>query len=530
MAADPSQKDRSGLFLFLVIPIVLFGIALRFYRITANDFFLYDEGYYLNYSRLLLEIVEAHFRDSLYDFREACKAVFEASFASNKPLWFLTVNVRVFFVGTEGWFFPRVISAVFGSLTLVPLFMFARRFFQSNAVAWISVALLAVLPSHVFYSRLGMQEALSTFLFAWGFYFYCFPRQFSARTILSAVFLAGAFLTNYRLIVLPLLVGFAELFLSIAEARRFAIRKYVWHALTFFSFVVFISVLDEGHNALITFGWMFRQMQLAQQPFDWLNLLSYPYYLFRLDHPLLVILFFGNFYLAVRRRWLQTFPFFLVLIYMLMFSFTGEKGMRFLCVMIPFFVMSAAVLLEDLWQRRARILRGALIVLIVIMTGGMLARSVHTAALRTDYGQATAYLTETDSQGKIAATQKWIINLYVEDPQTVGMFPADHQSLIEMYLNGTRYLLIDPQVYISWTESGHRFDPLKGFLNFIVDRMKPVKAFSHFDRVMLERFVFEHNENLRRSVQFLRTASPATGELRIYDLTEYLQAVSRLRR
>jgi hypothetical protein len=110
------------------------------------------------------------------------------------------------------------------------------------------------------------------------------------------------------------------------------------------------------------------------------------------------------------------------------------------------------------------------------------------------------------------------------------MFPADHQSLIEMYLSGARYLLIDPQVYISWTESGHRFDPLKGFLNFIVDRMKPVKAFSHFDRVMLERFVFEHNENLRRSVQFLRTASPATGELRIYDLTEYLQAVSRLRR
>lgn len=527
MAADPFQKDRSGLFALLVIPLILLGTALRFYRITANEFFLYDEGHYLNYSRLLLDFVEAHFRNSLYDFGQACKAVLEASLASNKPLWFLITNMRVFFVGTEGWFFPRAVSAVFGSLTLIPLFLFARRFFESRSVAWLSVVLLAVLPSHVFYSRLGMQEAFSAFLFLWGIYFYFFQRRLSGRTVLSAVFLAAAFFTNYRLIVMPLLVGVAELLFSAGDRRRFDVRKYVWHTLTFLALVVITGVLGEGRNAFITFGWMFRQMQLARQPFDWFNLLSYPYYLFRLDHPLLMVVFFGNLYFVVRREWSRIFPFGLVTVYMLMFSFTGEKGMRFLCVMVPFFLMAVAVLLVDLWNRKSRLLQSALAVLVVIMTIGMVSRSVHTAKLRTDYDKATMYLTKTDPRAKITATQNWIINLYVEDPQTVVMCPADHQSLIEMYLNGTRYLLIGPQAYVSWTGSGRRFDPLKGFLHFIVNRMTPVETFPHFDRVMLERFVFEHNENLRRSLQFLRNAPPASGELRIYDLDEYVAAVSK---
>ena len=40
--------------------VILLGIGLRFYRITEPDFVFYDEGYYLNWSRPLGELMATH--------------------------------------------------------------------------------------------------------------------------------------------------------------------------------------------------------------------------------------------------------------------------------------------------------------------------------------------------------------------------------------------------------------------------------------------------------------------------------------
>ena len=48
------------IFLTLTLVFVLFGVGLRFYHITSNDFIFFDEGYYLNFNRTLGDFVAQH--------------------------------------------------------------------------------------------------------------------------------------------------------------------------------------------------------------------------------------------------------------------------------------------------------------------------------------------------------------------------------------------------------------------------------------------------------------------------------------
>jgi hypothetical protein len=100
---------------------------------------------------------------------------------------------------------------------------------------------------------------------------------------------------------------------------------------------------------------------------------------------------------------------------------------------------------------------------------------------------------------------------------------------MQLYSQGYKYILVCPQAYVSWSKGMKRFRPeLVGFLNFIVNSIPPVKTFDHFDEVVLERFVFDHNENLKRSLEFLNSSKEKRyGELRIYDIGQILAVVDR---
>jgi len=78
---------------------------------------------------------------------------------------------------------------------------------------------------------------------------------------------------------------------------------------------------------------------------------------------------------------------------------------------------------------------------------------------------------------------------------------------------------------VSLAEDNERFNPrLTGFLEFIRTRIKPLKVYPHFNDVLLERFVFDHNEQLLRSIRFLNQARvQGYAELRIYDLSHVIK-------
>jgi len=99
--------------------------------------------------------------------------------------------------------------------------------------------------------------------------------------------------------------------------------------------------------------------------------------------------------------------------------------------------------------------------------------------------------------------------------------------LLGFYKQGARYLIEDPQAYISWTADGRRFSPpLDGFLETALKKAKPIGTFPHLNNFLLQRFVLDHNEQILDSIKFLSLAPSAEfGKIRIYDLGTLFSAL-----
>jgi len=513
----------------LIISFVLFcllGFFYRFYHVTENSFYFYDEGYYLNFNLQLVKLIALHPPADFTEFLKEFYALVRASLGTGKAFWFLLVDSRVFWGWQDHWFFPRLISAVAGVLTFFVLFLFTEKYFQSRWAAWMAVALLAALPGHVFYSRLAIQESLCTLLFLTGFYFYVFPRKFGWRTFLSAFFLSCAYFTNYRLMVLPLIVAVCEGCQSFSLKEWPDYRKYIWHFLTFVSLGLLIGCADRGQNLYMIYSWGFHQGGMAKEAFDPINFLSYPYYLFRLEGILFALCFFANGYWLLKRQWHKTLPFVIMGCLMAGFSLAGEKGARYMAVGLPLAVAAVAGLIYDLYNAQTiNSKRMAVCLLFVLIIAEFLPKTLSIVQTKTDYRESYDYIRGLDSAAGILSSQNYVQNLYAQNPRQVLNLPYGFDKLKELYAKGYRYMVIDPQAYVSYTQDDRRFETkLKDYLGFIRENIAPIKSFEHFDGVTLDRFTMEHNENLRRSIKFL-SRGDEFRQLYVYDLKECITII-----
>ena len=109
----------------------------------------------------------------------------------------------------------------------------------------------------------------------------------------------------------------------------------------------------------------------------------------------------------------------------------------------------------------------------------------------------------------------------MSDDKRIVPCPKDLFSLVNLYKQGARYLILDPQAYISWTTDGRRFSPpLDDFLEIVLKGVRPLAVLPHLNRIMLSRFVLDHNEQIADSLKFLSPRPPQEeyGKIRIYDL------------
>ncbi|HYG52124.1 MAG TPA: hypothetical protein VD905_14530, partial [Flavobacteriales bacterium] len=376
-----------------------------------------------------------------------------------------------------------------------------------------------ILPSHVFYSRLGMQEALSTFLFLCAFYLYVFSRGTGLRLFASALVLSFVFFTNYRMIIAPVYVILAEIWLSLEQRRPIDLRRLVWFVLVFYGAVFCIGGINGGQNTYVTFAWMFHQADQASGQRHWLNFFSFPYYVFALENFFFGLMFFSSFYLTLRKKWEKLLPWMVVIAQMALFSFAAEKGARYMCVVLPFMAMAAAHSASFFSAPEQRFKKAAVVVVALSLLG-LAGKSVELTRSGTDYGEAVRYILSMDPQARIISTQPLVEALYLPNERAIVECPKELSSLLALSDQGYRYLILDPQAYISWTSSGQRFTPLLGFLALIRENVLPLRIFPHLNEAFLTRFVLDHNENLRNSLRFLNGRDPSLGEIRIYDLTK----------
>ncbi|HOY10834.1 MAG TPA: hypothetical protein PLB05_12285, partial [Candidatus Omnitrophota bacterium] len=199
-------------------------------------------------------------------------------------------------------------------------------------------------------------------------------------------------------------------------------------------------------------------------------------------------------------------------------------GARYLCVMTPFIAMAVAYLLYTVFSEQPHN-RVAWAVCGLVMLSLMYWKSWSLAKSTSDYRAATEFIMSRGGTEGFVSTQNYVQNLYVPDPDKVRPCPATFEEVFFLASHGYRYLVLCPQAYVSLAESNERFNPrLTGFLEFVRTNIKPLKVYPHFNDVLLERFVFDHNEQLLRSIRFLNQAhTQGYAELRIYDLSQVVQ-------
>ncbi len=520
------------LFAVLLIAIAFLGIGMRFFEITHNQFFYYDEGLFLNNNLSFLRFVSSHPPQNINRVLSYLTILTHLSLAGGKALWSFICGLRAFILSYDAWYFVRIVSAIFGSFTILLTYLFAFKYYRSHWIALLSFAILAVLPSHLYYSRLAMQEAVSCFCFLAGMYFYIFPRRLNFRTFLSGILFACVFFTNYRMIIIPVLTGICEGLLSFAEGRRFDFRKYMWNTLTFLFVVFMVGDIDDAANTRVTFAWMFYQAHLAEGHFDIINFLSYPYYLFKLESVFFGLLFFGNFYYIIKKEWRMGLPFIFVCIQMIIFSMPQEKGVRYLCFAFPFMAMAVASLIVYLFQNKHdHVFRRFVILLAVSMFFVHIIKDNNIIHFHSDYGTAVNDIERVNKNAGIIASQELVLRLFASNPRKVVKPPVQVKYFLYLYKKGFRYFVLGPQAYISYTEDGKRFSmKLGNYIGFIDRNILPVRVYPHFNKAMLERFVLEHNENLLRSIKFIlaNNKNGTLGKLKVYDMNQCIAAMYKI--
>ncbi|MDE2028109.1 MAG: glycosyltransferase family 39 protein [Candidatus Omnitrophica bacterium] len=512
----------------IIVPIVLIGLFLRLYHISANQFLFYDEALYIGYNRTLLNLIAHNPGHTLSEWGIIFSLIFKTALSMPKALWFFILSMRVFGLGPEAWFFARLVSAACGLGTVVLLYFWARRYFNSPRIALLSALILLVLPSHVFYSRLGMQESLSTLLFLGAIYLYTtMPDRLNWKLFVSAFLLACVYLTNYRMIVGPVFIVFIEGYKALTAGQKLPWQKLAVYLAAFAAVVILVGVLYGGINFYVCFAWMFHQAKDASGNFNFINFLSYPYDTFALEGFFFACFFWANPYLIKYKEYKKLLPFGIVLVQMAGFSLAAEKGARYLCVVLPFMATAAAIVIDDAWERwpslRKLILgAGACSLVVMVYLSGAITFA------RTDYEQAVRFITSRDPKAVIVSTQPLVEGLFMADDKRIVPCPQDAYALLDLYKQGARYLIIDPQAYVSWTADGRRFSPpLDDVLQTALRHVRPLAVFDHInDNILLTRLVLDHNEQILDSLKFLSVARKRQyGKIRIYDLESIFSAI-----
>jgi hypothetical protein len=524
-----SLSKQKLFLLFAAVVLILCGVLFRIYRIRNSGFFFYDEGFYLKHNFAVLDFIRSHALRTPEDIANGFWYYFRSALGSGKSLWFFMIDARFLWGGLFDWGFSRVAACFWGLMSIPVVFIFSRRYYGSSWVGVVAAALFAVLPGAVFYSRTGLQEALSIFLVLSGFFLYMFPRRFGWRSCLSGAVFAAAFFSNYRLVMLPLSLLLCEWISGLGTGGGFSLRRYLWSMLVFAACVVVVGGLCGGVNTTVIAMWVFHQGSTAGADFAWVNLLSYPYYLFRLETFLFALCFFSGMFFIFKRRWDVCLPMALVLFHMFFFSFTSEKGARYTAVMLPFMAMTAAYMLKVLWHSSAGSARGLLLVLSGAMVVLMLSRSAGLAQGASDHEKAVNFLLSKDINVRCMSSQEMVDGLYLIPGQRVMPVPPRFEGFASLYAQGYRYLLLDPQAYVSLVEK-HKFTlPLRDYLAFIDGKIEPLKTFPHMNREIFERFVFEHTENLGVAVHFLSSFDiEHLSSIRIYDLDRVVPPMVRI--
>ncbi len=151
---------------------------------------------------------------------------------------FLRPSFGFFWDGTlEFYFITRVLCAILGALTVIPIYLTGKKLFNNSRIALFSALTLAILPFHVLHSHYALIDIPMVFFLAWSVYF-------------SARILKGGTMRDYLL---------AGLFVGLAASTKYngalgALVVFLAHFLYTFRNTEFMLLGKKSFISLCTAG------------------------------------------------------------------------------------------------------------------------------------------------------------------------------------------------------------------------------------------------------------------------------------
>ena len=141
-----------------IVAIATFGLLLRLWNLNLPKGYIFDEIYYVkNANSLIKNGVELN-------------SAGEAEFVVHPPLgkWLIGIGIKIFGDNEFGW---RISAAIFGTASIILIYLLALKLFDSVFLASLSSAFLALDGLNLVMSRVGLLDIFLMFFVLLASYF-----------------------------------------------------------------------------------------------------------------------------------------------------------------------------------------------------------------------------------------------------------------------------------------------------------------------------------------------------------------------
>jgi len=247
--------------LILLFLIFLIGFALR---IPAVPFHMMtDEFYYMEAAKNIIKTGEPNLCSYSDVEIESCSLIF-------KPLMFPFILGLIFLFFGVNSFAVISVSVIFGTLSIVLIFLLAYLLFKEREIGLWSALLLALNPMHITWSRTAETNIISLFFTLLTFVLFLYYFRVRDKKILSLGLLTTAFVINIRpengllLILVPLLFylfdhDMLELGIKNMRNKEFWIFSVIF-IMMLLPYFIFLSNTIASHGYTCSSGKCYSQL------------------------------------------------------------------------------------------------------------------------------------------------------------------------------------------------------------------------------------------------------------------------------
>jgi len=555
----------------LLFLIIVLGASVRFYRITDLEPRIWDEGMYVLEGRYLSSFCASVWESARLFVRERLTGqdvwkkeaqldLIKERIHGVAPVYGRILHDAFLAAGNllagETPYVGHLVNALLGSLTILWVFLLARRMFDER-VGLYAALIFAVMGYHIHYCRSALAEANSLFFEVAAFYYYYRSlfrsASLSARDMVwCGLFLGLAFTVHNRSIALLGLIALLELFLSrrapasLERARPgarmlllvgfFLVPSFLWEGLYHLVLIVFrhlqtvMTAPTYLEQVLLAF-WHSLLWGYISENFRLAGFLTFPYLYFHLNGIVASLVLIAGIAMALRRRSLADrvlgvwfgLP-------LLVYSLTNAGLTRFFSLILPpAAILSAAAFSSGRaaaagrgshsiskarpWARTRGVATS--LALFALVWTALYTAGTKILPAASGYGTVVSLL-EKQGDARMIATGVPLFQIYA-GVEAVRKPPASMEELRRLYEDGFRYYVIDYNRIVYTYYQMERVE----IMDRVAKDLEPTFNVSN-TFILGPAFAFEGNLYFWKTLEILEKArDEEMDRIRVYDLREY---------